>query len=73
MSQKRDGICAKKHPGMHEIAPFFPETLPLQRSLAPSKLNFAATIKIRWLCLCAWGVSNRLFIIVVIRMDGGIG
>ena len=51
LRKKKDKIRAKKHPGMQEIAPFFsiffPESLPLQRSLAPSKLNIAAPIEIR--------------------------
>ena len=54
--KKRDEIRAQRHPQMHGIAPFFfknfPEPpLPLQRSLAPSKVNFAAPIEIRWLRL----------------------
>ena len=44
-------LCAK--PGVHKVAPFFQNcsgTVKL-RSLAPSKLNFATLIKIRWLYL----------------------
>ena len=56
MSQKkRDEIHVKKHSEMHEIPPFFQiffrNRTPLQRSLAPSKLNLAAPIEICWLHL----------------------
>ena len=61
---KKDEIRAKKHAGMIEIAPFFeffPEP-PLQRNLAPSKLNFAAPIEIRWLGLCSYGDEKKQYI-----------
>ena len=51
MPEQREYICTKKHPGMHEIAPFFkffcPKPPPIYRSLVPSKLNFAAPVEIR--------------------------
>ena len=67
MSQKRDEIPAKKRPAMHEIAPlfffkFFGTALPsFQRSLALSKLNFAALIEIRWLGLGLWKMLEYHF------------
>ena len=63
MSQKREEIRAKNHPGLYKIAPFFFGTAPtpLQRSLAPSKLNLAAPVEIRWLRLCQKLSSYYLF------------
>ena len=56
MSKKREKVHTKKHPGMYKITPFFEK---FSEPPPPSKLNLAAPIKVRWLCLCVLYLTEK--------------